>query len=87
MNDPISSLAPARLASRPRWNCRVSASGAAHRQNAPFFRKLSALRIARLNSSPNRFRQLGEFGLEFRTGLQNLREFRGLRPQGINWFQ
>jgi hypothetical protein len=40
-----------------------------------------------LNGSPYRFRQLVELGLEFRIGLQNLREFRGLRPQGIDWFQ
>jgi len=40
-----------------------------------------------LNGSPDRFRQLGELGLELSTGLQNLCEFRGLHPQGIDWFQ
>jgi hypothetical protein len=40
-----------------------------------------------LNGSPNRFRQLVELGLELRTGLQNLREFCRLCPQGIDWFQ
>jgi hypothetical protein len=36
---------------------------------------------------PKRFREFVELGLEFHPGLQNSREFRGLRPQGIDWFQ
>jgi hypothetical protein len=44
-------------------------------------------RIVCRNGTPKRFRQLVELGLEFRTGFQDVRELRSLRPQSIGWLQ
>ena len=69
---------------RPRPPPAPSMMRLSRKARSPF---LAVRSLLALNGSANRFRQLGELGLELSTGLQNLCEVRGLHPQGIDWFQ